>query len=431
MRDLLLLLVIASALLATVRYPFVGILTWAWFTLAAPQQAAYLANQLSLNMLIAAGTIGVLLVRGELWRPRMSVLTWLILAFSFWLCVSQAFSLLPAVSAVPFDRFVKIMVFIFLCALTVTDRLRFHALLWMLVLIMGFYGAKGGVFTVMVVGQTQYYGLDNTILYDNNHMGIALAATLPLLIYLAQRSAHRYVRWGCWGVLALSLVAIVGTHSRGAFVSLLVLAGLIWWRMPHKAITGALGVIIAILGVQLLPEHYTDRMETIGTATEDRSFQQRLEAWEINWLLARENPVTGAGVRVPYTDEAAATVSSYEPRAAHSIYFEVLGGTGFVGLALYVAMLGYGVLAAGRAMKVHAGDPKEEWRAHFARYGRMSLIVFCVGGASVSMEMWEGYLIVLALISSLRMMDPATARADAATHAASDPRARVRSRLPA
>ncbi len=410
MRDLLLLLVISGSLLVALRYPFAAVLLWAWFTLASPQQAAYTLSAYSLNTVIAIATLAVLALHGELWRIKWRVLPLLLIAFAAWIGISQHFSLMPDWSMPYTDRFSKILLFVFLCAVTVTDRLRFQALLWMLVIVMGFFGLKGGLFTLMTFGQDLYWGLERTILYDNNHIAIAMATSLPLLLYMADQTRHRIVRYVLLGVTVMTVIGIIGTHSRGGFLSLLAFGGLYWLGSRRKILVGALGALALLAALPTLPTDWTDRMATIAEADEDASFRARLEAWEINWLLARENPLTGAGLRVPYTDEAARLVSEHQPRAAHSVYFEVLGGTGFVGLALYLGIFGYGILSAHRLAR--AKDEARKWMSAYGLAARNALLVFAVGGASVSMEMWEGYLIVIALVSAVTQMK--TADADAA-----------------
>ncbi|MEM9421320.1 MAG: putative O-glycosylation ligase, exosortase A system-associated, partial [Pseudomonadota bacterium] len=363
MRDLLLIAFIATSLLSAVRYPFVAVLLWGWFTLATPQQAAYFASQLPLNAGIAAAAFGILLVHGDLTRRWPSFIFFFMILFAGWIGISQGYSLNPGYSEEPADRFIKVIIFAALCALTVTDRLRFHALLWLFALVMGFYGAKGGFYTLLTLGKGIYYGQAQTILFDNNHMGIALAASLPIFLYLGHVTANRWVRRAIWAVAGLSLIAVIGTHSRGAFISLLAFGGLMWLRSDRKVLGVLAAGVLGIAGLQFVPDDWSTRMATIAEAGEDNSFRGRLEAWEINWLLAKENPITGAGMRVPYTEEAAAVVSSYEPRAAHSIYFEVLGGTGFVGLALYLGILAYGLHRAVAAEKKYAKVTTDRWRA--------------------------------------------------------------------
>lgn len=398
MRDALLLLFLGVTMMAAIRYPFAAVLLWAWFTLAAPQTGAYGAAALPLNVPIALLALASIVYHGDIFRLRISSQLIFLVGFLAWLFVSQAASLAPDVSAIPFDNFWKVMLFVTLCAVATTDRLRFTALLWVLVMVMGFYGAKGGLYTILTFGQGMYFGMPNTLLGDNNHMGIALATSLPLFLFVAGHATHRWVKLGTWGVFALTVIAVLGTYSRGAFISLLVFGVLMWWTSRHKLVIGLAALIVGAGVLTLAPTEWTERMESISEAGEDSSFTGRVDAWVINTKLAVANPVTGAGLRTSYEEDIAATVSTREPRAAHSIYFEVLGGTGFVGLFLFLGLYASGVLAAFRAATNTTLKP---WRRDFGRAATMSLLIFGVGGASVSMEMWEGYLLIIVLAGAI------------------------------
>lgn len=402
MRDLLLIGFIGTSLVAVLRYPFLGLLLWGWFTLATPQAGAYLAMSLPLNMVIAAVTLIAFVLHSEFARFRAEPILLLTLAFAGWIILSQVFSLDPENSHQYADRFVKVLTFIILAMVATTTKLRFHALLWLFAIVMGFYGAKGGAFTIATLAQGLYEGLPDTILADNNHMGIALAASLPLFLYLREQSANRLVRLALLITLGLSIFAVLGTHSRGAFVSLLVFGFFLWLRSRHKILIAAAMLVAAIPAYFILPSHWFERMETIAEADEDESFMGRVDAWVINWKLAQAHPLTGAGLRNSYEEEIARTVDPERvPRAAHSIYFEVLGGTGFVGLFLYLSILGTAFLKAAYANVKYRYDPAGRWRGRFGHFAQVSLATFGVGAASVSMEMWEGYLLIIALVSVL------------------------------
>ncbi|NHK29084.1 putative O-glycosylation ligase, exosortase A system-associated [Parvularcula flava] len=411
MRDVLLLAFIVASLLATLRYPYIGLLLWGWFTLATPQQSVYYASQIPLNVLIAGVTFASFFFNGEIKRARLETVSVFLLLFMTWLGVSHIMSLDQSLSAEPTERFIKVLIFVFACMMVTTDRLRLHAMLWLLALVMGFYGAKGAVYTIVKLGGGLYMGQAETILEDNNHIGIALAATLPLFLYLQGQAKNILIRRGVQAVFVMSIIAILGTHSRGAFVSLVVFGGVMWLYSRHKLKIAIAVAILSIPTVMLLPQEWTDRMETIADAGEDQSFQGRVDAWVINWKLALEHPITGAGLRTPYEEHIARQVEMFrEPRAAHSIYFEVLGGAGFVGLFFYLGMIGTAWLKAFGAQMKYRHAERDRWRSSFGKHAQISLVTFCFGALSVSMEMWEGYLIVIALISVLGKISPVPVR---------------------
>jgi len=399
MRDALLMAVIAAGLLTALRYPFAGMLLWAWFSLMTPHQIAYGAFGVPLNLFIAAVTIAALLLRGDVARFRFDAVTFWLAMVAGWLFVSQAASLDPANSALFFDRFIKTLVFAILCAQAANTKLRINALTWMLVLSIGFFAAKGALFTLATFGQYRVQGVEQTILEDNNHIGIAIATTLPLILYLRGEAAKPWLRTALTLLFIAAIVSIIGTQSRGALISLIVFAGFFWLRAQHKFKILATAVMIGVASIFLMPSQWTERMATITEAGEDSSFMGRVDAWVINWKFALENPLTGAGLRNPYQPELATKIDpARAPRAkaAHSIYFEMLGGAGFVGLAFYLALISSAFLKTIGLHRLRNPSGERDWRARFGYCTQISLAVFCVGGASTSLEMWDGYLIVIA-----------------------------------
>ncbi len=404
MRDALLLAVIFAGLLATLRYPFVGVLLWAWFSLMTPHQLAYGVYGVPLNMVIAGVTIVALIAHGEfqreIQRRRIDKLTVLLAAFAGWLAISQAFSLDPANSAIYFDRFFKTIAFAIVCAFTATSRLRVHALILILALGIGFFAAKGALFTLATFGQYHVQGIELSVLEDNNHLGIAMACVLPMVLYLRGAVAEAWVKTTFTALAVFTVIAVLGTQSRGAFICLLVFAGYFFLQSRHRGVFAAIAVFISIPALTFMPASWHERMATITDAGHDESFMGRVHAWEINWKFAKANPVTGAGLRNPYLPELAEKVDpvlAKDAKAAHSIYFEVLGGAGFTGLALYLALLSMAFLRTRRLAR--KGAPV--WVRRFGYFTQIALAVFFVGGASTSMEMWDGYLILIALTGAV------------------------------
>jgi len=409
MRDLILVGFIGFALAAAIRYPFVGLLTWAWFTLMTPHQAAFGVYGIPLNLVIAGVTIASYVASAEFTKFKLNKITGLIIAFAGWLTLSQTFSLDPDHSAIYFDRFIKTLLFIVLCTQMARDKLRFNALVWTLVASIGFFAAKGALFTIITFGQFRVQGLPQTILEDNNHIGIAIATILPLILYLRGEASRSWLRQALLALFCLSIVAIIGTHSRGAFLALAAFGGFFWIRSRHKLSILAGLTLLMVPTIAFMPAKWTERMTTISEATQDASFMGRVDAWVINRKLADQNPITGAGLRNSYQQEIAKTVDpkrAESAKAAHSIYFEILGGAGYVGFFLYMSLLAAAFFTAWRIYLTGINAPNDLWKSNFAFYAQISLAVFAVGGASTSMEMWDGYLIVVALIAALSGMAP-------------------------
>ena len=413
MRDFLLLSVVASLLALTLRRPFVGVLAWAWFTIMTPHQIAYGVYGVPLNLVIAGVTLFAYVVSGEAMKFRMDPVVAMIVALAGWITVTQVFSLNPENSAPHTDRFLKTLLFVLVCAQMATTKLRIHALIWILVGGIGFFAAKGAVFTALTLGEFRVQGLPDTIIEDNNHFAIATATILPLMLYLRSQAKAARLRLAMTVLLALSVFAIVGTHSRGGFVTLALFGVVMWFRSRHKMALAAAAFAILAPTIAFMPAKWTERMSTITSAAEDKSFMGRVDAWVINTKLGVAHPLTGAGLRNSYQYEVARTVDPVRgarARAAHSIYFEMLGGAGFVGLSLYLGLYASGFFAAWRIFSRRKEADMEPWRPELARAIQFSLVLFAVGGAAVSMEMWDGYLILIACAGALAHMTPAKAK---------------------
>ncbi len=403
MRDALLLAVIFAGLVATLRYPFVGMILWAWFSLMTPHQMAFGVFGLQLNLIIAAVTIAAIMLHGEAVKFRLDAITLWLIALASWQFVSQANSLDPDNSAIYFDRFIKTLLFAILCAQMAYAKLRVHALVWVLVLSIGFFAAKGAVFTLMTLGEYRVQGVPLTILEDNNHMGIAIATILPMMLYLRGVASNGWIRHGLTALFLMSIFSVFGTQSRGAFISLIVFAAFFWFRSRRKFAILAAGLLVVVPVTAFMPSKWTERMATITEATEDSSFMGRVDAWVINTKFALEHPLTGAGLRNPYQIELAEKIDAVRApsaKAAHSIYFEMLGGSGFVGLFIYLSLLATAFFKTISLQRIGKAEGARPWQAQFGYYAQISLVVFCIGGASTSLEMWDGYLIVIALVGA-------------------------------
>src|SRR5262249_12112385 len=156
-------------------------------------------------------------------------------------------------------------------------------LIWIMVISLGFFGIKGGGFTLLGGGTNRVYGPDASMISDNNHIATALLVALPLMNYLRMESRHAIVRYGLLATMTLTLFAIVGSDSRGALLGLGAVCAYFWWKSPGKIISAALLVIVVGAALAFMPDHWFDRMHSIQTYDEDESAMSRLEIWKVAW----------------------------------------------------------------------------------------------------------------------------------------------------
>jgi O-antigen ligase len=96
--------------------------------------------------------------------------------------------------------------------------------------------------------------------------------------------------------------------------------------------------------------------------------------------------------------------------AAHSIFFEVLGDSGFLGLLLFLTVLLLSIIYCGKIIRLCKTDESLRWAADLARALRVCVIVYIAAGAGLSYAYFEGFWILIAIISRLHRTVSQTSR---------------------
>src|SRR5215467_13262926 len=98
MRELLLLTAIVGGLAATLRWPYVGILLWTWFTCMQPHREAFAASQIPLNLIIAIVTVLGLIFSRDRKLPPFEAIVVVTLISLVWFTINTYLAEVPAVS---------------------------------------------------------------------------------------------------------------------------------------------------------------------------------------------------------------------------------------------------------------------------------------------------------------------------------------------
>ncbi|HEX4272706.1 MAG TPA: putative O-glycosylation ligase, exosortase A system-associated [Rhizomicrobium sp.] len=406
MRDLILLLALLSIVPLILRAPHVGILTWIWITILSPQREVYgFLSGFELNFYIAMLTVvGWILSREKKIVPLNPVTGFLIL-FGLWTCITTYTALDPSYSANILDRTLK-SIFLALSIVTLaTNKGRIQAVIWILAISLGYYAVKGGGFVLLTGGKHHVYGPASTMIEDNNALGLALVMLMPLLNYLRTTSQSRLASLAAMMTMGLTLVAVVGTYSRGALLALAASGVAYTLKSRSGFIPLLLGGMLAISLPSLVPSGWFDRMSTIQAYNQDTSFEGRVAAWRTAIEIVKQRPFTGGGFSSTDLDWVA--LSFHSPgslmagKAAHSIYFEVLGDHGFIGLALYLVLIAAAWFNTSIVLGATRGDPTMSWANSLARMMQVSIVGYLVGGAALSMAYYDGFMVLLATTAAL------------------------------
>ena len=167
------------------------------------------------------------------------------------------------------------------------------------------------------------------------------------------------------------------------------MGAMFWWRSRKKVQTAILITFVILVILPIMPEAWWERMYSIGSYQEDVSAQGRLHAWRVAWEVGKHY-FFGAGMK--YTHQFLFSLygqGNHTVLAAHSIYFQILGNHGFIGLFIYLGMWIVTYRNAGWLRKNAAAIPEARWAADLGAMIQVALVGFLVGGVFLSLAYFD------------------------------------------
>ena len=246
------------------------------------------------------------------------------------------------------------------------------------------------------------WGPAESFISDNNALALATIMSIPLWAYLYTLHDKKWIRGLCIAAIALSAASVLGSHSRGGFLAIAAMAAFLWLKGKNKLILGIALVAIGTLLLALMPQEWEDRMRSISEYKEDASAQGRIQTWTMLFRLALDRPFVGGGFE-PYTREIFQRYLPEYPdtHSAHSIYFQVLGEHGFVGLGLFLLFWFLTWRMGTRIAARSRGKEDLMWAFWLARMIQVSLVAYFVGGTFLNLAYWDMpyYLMVILAVT--------------------------------
>ena len=429
MRDVALTLFIAGLLPFILKRPHWGVLAWTWIGLMSPHRLTFgFAATLPLAASVGLVTIVALALSREHKRVPMSSPVIVLIVLLLWMTVTTVFSINPDEAWPGWFKVMKVQLFILITLAAMQSADRIKALVWVSVLSLGFYGVKGGVYTLLTGGGGMVLGPQGSYIEGNTEIALALTMIIPLMRWLQLYSENRWVQRGLLVAMVLCAVAILGSYSRGGVIAIIAMVGFLWLKNRTKLIPALALILLAPVLFAFMPPEWHARMATITTYAEDSSAMGRINAWYFAANLAAERFLTGGGFEA-FTPEAFMrwAPDPLDFHDAHSIWFEVLAEQGYLGLALFL-LLWYFTWGTGRRIETLTQDRAElRWAADLGKMVQVSLVAYWVGGSFLGLAYWDlPYLLMTLLVLTqtviVRHLYPnrgalrASGRSDVAAH---------------
>ncbi|MBI5329053.1 MAG: putative O-glycosylation ligase, exosortase A system-associated [Betaproteobacteria bacterium] len=381
----------------------VGIYLWTWISLMSPHTMQWgRTSGIPFSMIIAGSTLAALFTskdpRQRIWSPEMT----LILIHLAWVGMTTYFAINASGAWKEFDRFWKIQLFTVLAVALLTDRDKLDKFIWIVAASIGFYGVKGGIFTILTAGNSRVWGPAGSFIEGNNEMAMANLMVLPLFFYLLGIQKNEWIKRGIVLSIALNVFSIIGSQSRGAMLGMLAIGGFFWLKSRSKVKSLLLVLILGGTVASFMPQAWWDRMNTVKTHDQDASAMGRINAWVVALRVANDHLIGGgANVFTPRIFQQYAPVPE-DWHDVHSIYFEQIGEQGWIGFVLYFSIYALAWFRCSRIIRRYKNDPDKKWAASLAAMVQVGIIGFMAAGAFLGLSYWDlpFDLIVIALVLS-------------------------------
>lgn len=409
MRDILVTAIVLVWLLYIFRRSHYGAYLWAWLSYMNPHRQCWgFAMTMPFAQLAFLVTAVSMFMSKEPKRIPWTRETILLVIFIAWMTITSSLAFYSDLAWTQYEKVIKIQLGTFMTLMLITSKERLRIFIWVIVLSIGYYGIKGGVFTIVHGGQYRVQGPAGTFFGGNNEMALVMIMTVPLMRYLHLTETRQWIKLSLAGAMFLTAIAAFGSQSRGALVALAAMGTLLWLKSRNKLATALLVLVSAVTALSVMPESWYERMDSIKDYEQDASAQGRINAWWTAFNVAKSN-ITGGGFEV----FRPATFRQYAPDPSsvhdvHSIYFEVMGEHGFPGFFMFMTLMAFTWFKASSVIRACKRDPERKWASDLAAMIQVSIIGYAAGGAFLGLAYFDYYyhLITMTVITWVLVNKP-------------------------
>ena len=415
----------ASAQLGFASNPFRGV----EYSPAFLAFAAYLVAIITYRFPIGTASMVIALLtlpleKQSLRLPAVAALSFAMVAWAFFGLTTTQY---PATVVTAVSDFAKVCGVVFVAINVIVTRARFRAIVVGSLILWVLFPLRGTMFAYFIYhGDVEGRAAWNYIYSNPNDLAALCLLQLGMAVGLLAVERRRFFRLGTICAVALLVLVIILTQSRGAVIALSVF-GIIGGK---KYFTNPKGIlIIAVLAglvFAVAPDSVWRRFSTIkGSGSADvmtidpetvdlatrqdmGSSQQRLEIWSVARAIIAENPITGVGLGA-YPD--AHSIMARRPgfhwlargrRDTHSTYLNVMAETGIVGFALFAAMIIMTIKASRGARKaMQARAPALSLQLFNMEVGLYGYLVAAIWGSYASFVPMYVHLVLMYVGSRL------------------------------
>lgn len=404
------------------RRPFVWVLAYLYIDILTPQKISWsLLAALPISLIAFVLAFGGWLALDDKKDMRFTMRQALIVALLAYCGITTTIAEFPVEAAEKWSWVWKALLFAIFLPLTLRTRLRFEAVVTVMVLTVGAILITGGMKTAAGgggYGQLQTFVPDNSGIYEGSTLSTIAIAIIPL-IWWAARFTTVFPRGKLVTLFAVALTFAavlipIGTQTRTGLLCIALLGVLSLRSVKRRFLYLGLAGVLVVAAIPFLPESYTKRMSTIENHQSDQSASTRVAVWMWTLDYVKDHPFGGGfdayrgnrllvpTVKAQGTDNNVTLTTEYhveEGRAYHSAYFEMLGEQGYPGFLLWawIQLLGIWQMERLRRRWKDRKAEHEAWVAPLANALQLSQMVYFLGALFIGIAFQPVMFMIIGL----------------------------------
>jgi probable O-glycosylation ligase (exosortase A-associated) len=406
MRDLAFIAFLVGLVGMGFRRPFLLVLAYVYVDLVSPQRLTYLLlNSVPISLIMVIFAVMGWVLFDDKKDSRVAPRQFLMAVLLIYCGITTTQADFPIDALRKWDWVWKALAFAIFLPLTLRTKLRIEALTLFMILSAASIIIVGGIKTLVSGGGYGALNLmvsNNSGLYEGSIISCVAVAIIPLILWVVKYGTVYPVDWRvktfAYALIFACLLIPVGTQARTGLVCIAVL-GIVTLRSTKRRLLYVTLVTTAtLIAIPLLPDSFTQRMDTIKGYKADTSAGTRLAVW--GWTLdyVKDHPFGGGfdayrgnKIRVVTQntegDSAQADVSTSveydQARAYHSSYFEMLGEQGWPGLFLWLLIHVGGLFRMEILRARYKKREGREWISSLANALQQAHLIYLVGSLFV------------------------------------------------
>ena len=385
--------------------PWIGVLVFSWISYMNPHRLTWsTAYEYPFAKIVAIVTlVGLIFTKDRMRIPKTNE-TILIVLLGCYFTLTNFYAFNPPAAWIQWQKVIKILAMTLVTIAVINSEVKLKYLVLVIAFSVGFFGIKGGIFSILTGGQYTVYGPDKSFFQENNDLALALNMVLPMFYYLAREEKSERLKLALWIGLGLNFIAIIFTYSRGGFLTLAGILFIFLMKSKKKVLAGVIAALTIIVAITYIPSQWLDRMGTIQDYEQDSSAMGRLNAWATAWNLAKDRPLTGGGFETFF----GRVFNRYSPDPSnvhdvHSVYFEVLGEHGFIAFGMFMALIIYTLLSTKKLKETVGNNKNMNWVINYANMFQMSLFAFMIGGTFLGRAYFDLFYHIIAMVVIMKV----------------------------